>query len=114
MAEPYPIRRARPAACISANTPSFRPAPGGHALPRNPIPGDSMRNGSRKTEVVVVTGATSGIGRAVACAFAAEGSAVALLGRSPEGLDGATRDVESSGARALAIPPHAPAPRAPG
>jgi short-subunit dehydrogenase len=63
-----------------------------------------MRNGSAKQEVVVVTGASSGIGRAIARAFAAEGSAVALLARSPDGLDAARRDVEAAGARALTVP----------
>jgi NAD(P)-dependent dehydrogenase (short-subunit alcohol dehydrogenase family) len=63
-----------------------------------------MRNGSQKPEVVVVTGATSGIGRAIARAFAAEGASVAVLGRSPEGLEGARRDVEAAGARAFAVP----------
>ncbi|MFL5782102.1 MAG: SDR family oxidoreductase [Thermoleophilaceae bacterium] len=55
-------------------------------------------------EVVVVTGASSGVGRAIARAFAAEGAAVALLARSPEGLDGARKDVEANGAKALPIP----------
>ena len=57
-----------------------------------------------KPQVVVVTGATSGIGRAIAREFAEPGVAVALIGRSAEGLDGARIDVESAGARALMIP----------
>ncbi|MFN2581146.1 MAG: SDR family oxidoreductase, partial [Candidatus Dormibacteria bacterium] len=56
------------------------------------------------SEVVVVTGASSGVGRAVACAFAARGASVGLLARSTEGLDGARRDVEAAGGRALALP----------
>jgi NAD(P)-dependent dehydrogenase (short-subunit alcohol dehydrogenase family) len=63
-----------------------------------------MQNGARKPEVVVVTGATSGVGRAIARAFANEGASVAVLGRSAEGLDGARKDVEAAGVRALAIP----------
>jgi NAD(P)-dependent dehydrogenase (short-subunit alcohol dehydrogenase family) len=54
--------------------------------------------------VAVVTGASSGIGRAIARALAAAGYSVALIARSEEGLDGARRDVEALGARALAIP----------
>ncbi|HYJ66644.1 MAG TPA: SDR family oxidoreductase [Nocardioidaceae bacterium] len=54
--------------------------------------------------VVVVTGASAGVGRATARAFAAEGASVALLARGEEGL-GATRgEVEMLGGRALAIP----------
>ncbi|KAF2989827.1 SDR family oxidoreductase [Methylocystis sp. MJC1] len=47
--------------------------------------------------VVVVTGASAGIGRAVAVAFARCGYRVALLARSPEGLDGAFHDVAHAG-----------------
>jgi len=55
-------------------------------------------------ETVVVTGATSGVGRAVACAFARDGCRVALLARGQEGLEGAVRDVEQAGGRALPLP----------
>jgi len=55
-------------------------------------------------ETVVVSGATSGVGRAVARAFARDGCRVALLARGQEGLDGAARDVEQAGGRALALP----------
>jgi NAD(P)-dependent dehydrogenase (short-subunit alcohol dehydrogenase family) len=47
--------------------------------------------------VAVVTGASAGIGRATAVAFARRGYRVALLARSPEGLDGASRDVAQAG-----------------
>ncbi len=53
--------------------------------------------------VVVITGASAGVGRAAACAFARRGAAVALLARGAAGLDGARRDVEALGGRALPI-----------
>jgi short-subunit dehydrogenase len=55
-------------------------------------------------EVVVVTGASAGIGRAVVREFAKQGASIGLLARGTEGLDGARRDVEAAGARALAVP----------
>jgi NAD(P)-dependent dehydrogenase (short-subunit alcohol dehydrogenase family) len=54
--------------------------------------------------VVVVTGASSGIGRAVAYAFGARGDRVGLLARGETGLDGAAADVERAGGQALAVP----------
>jgi NAD(P)-dependent dehydrogenase (short-subunit alcohol dehydrogenase family) len=54
--------------------------------------------------VVVVTGASGGVGRAVAQAFGARGDKVALLARGEVGLEAAAKDVESAGGTALAIP----------
>jgi NAD(P)-dependent dehydrogenase (short-subunit alcohol dehydrogenase family) len=59
--------------------------------------------GELSAEVVVVTGATSGVGRATAKEFARHGASVGLLARSDEGLDGAVEDVEAAGGRALAV-----------
>ena len=55
--------------------------------------------------VVVITGASAGVGRATAQAFAARGDKVALLARGVDRLDAAEADVRSRGAAAaLAIP----------
>jgi NAD(P)-dependent dehydrogenase (short-subunit alcohol dehydrogenase family) len=53
--------------------------------------------------VVVVTGASAGIGRACGRAFAAQGDTVALLARGETGLAAAAEDVERLGGRALPI-----------
>ena len=55
-------------------------------------------------QVVVVTGASGGIGRAAAQAFGARGAKVALLARGEAGLAGAAADVERLGGQALALP----------
>mgnify|MGYP001437813764 CR=1 FL=1 len=59
--------------------------------------------GSKKPDVVVVTGASAGVGRAIAKEFGAHGASVALLARSHDGLEGARQDVERLGGRALPI-----------
>lgn len=53
---------------------------------------------------VVVTGATAGVGRAVARAFAQAGDNVALLARGEAALAAAAQEVEAAGRRSLALP----------
>jgi NAD(P)-dependent dehydrogenase (short-subunit alcohol dehydrogenase family) len=52
---------------------------------------------------VVVTGASAGLGRAIACAFGARGDKVALLARGIDGLESAAKDVVAAGGRALIV-----------
>jgi NADP-dependent 3-hydroxy acid dehydrogenase YdfG len=61
-----------------------------------------MTQGER--EVVVVTGASGGVGRAVAHAFARRAAHVALLARGEDGLSDAAREVQDLGGQALVIP----------
>jgi NADP-dependent 3-hydroxy acid dehydrogenase YdfG len=58
----------------------------------------------RQPEVVVVTGASAGVGRAVAHAFARRGCRIGLLARGELGLEEAQRECEVLGGTALAIP----------
>lgn len=55
-------------------------------------------------DVVVITGATSGIGRATARKFGKDGARVGLLARGEDGLEGTKEDIEDAGGEALAIP----------
>jgi NAD(P)-dependent dehydrogenase (short-subunit alcohol dehydrogenase family) len=57
-----------------------------------------------KPEVVVVTGASAGVGRALVRRFAREGAHIALLARGLDGLEGARREIEEAGGRALVLP----------
>jgi len=55
-------------------------------------------------EVVVITGAGSGIGRAIARRFAAPGISIGLLGRNEDALKAARREIERAGGEALVLP----------
>ena len=57
-----------------------------------------------KRQVVVITGASAGVGRAAAQEFGRRGASVGLLARGRDGLRGAEHDVKKLGGRALAIP----------
>lgn len=56
-----------------------------------------------KHQVVVITGATAGIGRATARLFAERGAHVALLARDKDRLEAARIEVERLGGKAIAI-----------
>jgi NAD(P)-dependent dehydrogenase (short-subunit alcohol dehydrogenase family) len=58
----------------------------------------------KKREVVVITGASAGAGRAAVREFARHGAHVGLIARGRDGLEGAAREVESFGGRALILP----------
>ena len=55
-------------------------------------------------EVVVITGASAGVGRATARLFGRRGARVGLLARGLDGLEAARREVEDAGGEALVVP----------
>src|SRR5690349_18192366 len=57
-----------------------------------------------KPEVVLITGASAGVGRATVQAFARRGAHIGLIARGRDGLAAARREVEATGGRALALP----------
>ncbi len=59
---------------------------------------------AKRSEVVVITGASGGVGRVAARRFAADGAKVALLARGRKGLEAAAGEVERAGGEALVLP----------
>lgn len=57
-----------------------------------------------KHEVVVITGASAGLGRATAREFGKRGAKIGLLARGIDGLEGAKRDIAALGGTALVLP----------
>ncbi|MDX3910159.1 MAG: SDR family oxidoreductase [Sphingobium sp.] len=58
----------------------------------------------KKALVIVVTGASAGVGRAVVRRFARDGARIALIARGMDGLEAAAREVEQAGGEALVLP----------
>lgn len=65
---------------------------------------ENLSSSVKEKRVVVVTGASAGLGRAIAREFAKKGADLALIARGVEGLEGAKREVEREGGRALIFP----------
>jgi short-subunit dehydrogenase len=65
---------------------------------------DTSTTGATRPEVVVVTGASAGVGRAVVREFAKDRSSIGLIARGRDGLEAARREVEAVGGRALVLP----------
>jgi NAD(P)-dependent dehydrogenase (short-subunit alcohol dehydrogenase family) len=63
-------------------------------------------NGKIRTspEIVVITGASAGLGRATVRAFARRGAHIGLVARGQDGLEGARQEVEALGGKALILP----------
>lgn len=57
-----------------------------------------------RPDVVVITGASAGVGRATARAFARQGARIGLLARGAEGLEATRREVEGLGGEAISVP----------
>ena len=60
-------------------------------------------NADLQDKVVVITGASAGVGRATTRLFAQRGAHLGLLARGTDGLEGARKDVERVGRKALAL-----------
>ena len=58
----------------------------------------------QKAEVVVITGASAGLGRTTAHAYGRCGARVGLLARRRVGLEAARREIERAGGEAIALP----------
>lgn len=69
--------------------------PGSEMLADEIAPGDS--------EVVLITGASAGVGRATVRAFARRGASIGLVARGEAGLEAARQEVEALGGRAIVL-----------
>jgi NAD(P)-dependent dehydrogenase (short-subunit alcohol dehydrogenase family) len=58
----------------------------------------------RTAQVVVITGASAGVGRATAQEFGARGARIGLIARGRAGLEAARRDIEAAGGTGLVLP----------
>jgi NADP-dependent 3-hydroxy acid dehydrogenase YdfG len=64
----------------------------------------SKRDKGARPQVVVITGASAGVGRAIAQRFGASGARVALIARGIDGLRGAEDEIVRAGGEAMVLP----------
>ncbi len=65
---------------------------------------DNNTKDQKPADVVVITGATAGVGRATVREFASRGAKIGLLARDPERLEATRKEVEEMGGEAIGIP----------
>jgi NAD(P)-dependent dehydrogenase (short-subunit alcohol dehydrogenase family) len=58
---------------------------------------------NHEPDVVVITGASAGVGRATARKFAKHGARIGLIGRGLDGLEAARKEVEDLGGKAIVV-----------
>ncbi|HYY63626.1 MAG TPA: SDR family oxidoreductase [Gaiellaceae bacterium] len=63
-----------------------------------------MRKKPIRDQVMVVTGGSSGVGRAIAVTAGRRGAKVVVAARGQDGLDAAVEDIQRAGSEALAVP----------
>src|SRR4051812_26473649 len=78
--------------------------PAGSRADRTGLSMEAAGNASGMPEIVVITGASAGVGRATAREFGARGAHVALIARGRAGLEAAAAEVRASGGTALVLP----------
>ena len=77
---------------------------GGGARAEGSVTAGRTRRREGRPEVVVVTGASAGIGRAIVRALAGPSVSLGLIARGRDGLEAARAEVEAAGGRALVLP----------
>src|SRR3954447_3164987 len=93
----------------TSSHPRMIPAATGRARGWRKPQGSFLATGTRMSangidqRVVVITGASAGVGRATACAFGRRGASVGLIARGHAGLAAAKDEVESLGGRAAFV-----------
>jgi NAD(P)-dependent dehydrogenase (short-subunit alcohol dehydrogenase family) len=65
---------------------------------------EGLNMAKKREEVVVITGASAGVGRASAREFGRHGAAVGLIARNRARLETAQKEIEGAGGRALVLP----------
>jgi short-subunit dehydrogenase len=59
---------------------------------------------TNKSQIIVVTGASAGVGRAIVQSFARRGAHIGLIARGLDGLKATAKEVEALGGKALILP----------